>query len=79
MPLYVYACPSCEVVIEELRPAAEAEMPVICPVCKGFCAREVTAAAQPARPREAPAYGRVPAWFHGDGCVCCAPRRRGAT
>jgi putative FmdB family regulatory protein len=63
MPLYVYACPACEVVLEELRPAAEAEMPVICPVCKAFCAREVTAATHTtaASPAPPPRYGRVPA------------------
>lgn len=77
MPLFVYSCPECEIVLEERRPAAEAEMPVVCPVCKGFCVREVTAAViHTAASKPAPRYGRVPDWCHGNGCACCAPARR---
>jgi putative FmdB family regulatory protein len=43
MPLYVYACPTCDVLLEELRPIDMADFPPVeCPVCHGLCEREVT-------------------------------------
>jgi putative FmdB family regulatory protein len=78
MPLYVYECDACEIVLEELHAPGRAPEFVECPVCHGLCARGVSAPAP--QPKPAPdlplRYGRVPAGFHGDGCACCAPRRR---
>jgi putative FmdB family regulatory protein len=42
MPLYVYACPSCEIVVEERRAVEMADFPPVeCPVCHGLCEREI--------------------------------------
>lgn len=42
MPLYVFACPICDVVLEELRPVDLADWPPVeCPVCHGLCQREI--------------------------------------
>jgi putative FmdB family regulatory protein len=75
MPLYHYACPACEVLIEALRPMALADDAVECPHCAGRCVRVPTAASSPRRvaPTPAPVYGRVPR-PHQHGCACCAPR-----
>lgn len=34
MPLYEYYCTSCQRTFETLRPAQEADAPVICPSCQ---------------------------------------------
>ncbi len=39
MPIYVYTCPECEIEIEEMRPFAEADAPMWCPVCGAECRR----------------------------------------
>lgn len=79
MPLYVYACPECEVELEELRTSEHADDPVICPLCHGPCDRALPtfAIGRSASTRAAtPTYGRVPATYHARGCGCCSPRRR---
>ncbi|KAB8145632.1 zinc ribbon domain-containing protein [Chloroflexia bacterium SDU3-3] len=74
MPYYVYSCPECEIELEERRPMELADMPTVCPICHGFCVREVSrfsigagarAQGSPAEPQSA---GRV---WHGGGCSCC--------
>lgn len=42
MPIYVYGCPRCDVLLEELRPAELADFPPVeCPACHGLCVREM--------------------------------------
>lgn len=85
MPIYVYTCPECEIEIEEMRPFAEADAPMWCPVCGAECRRglslfagvggqaepqAVTPSGQPIAPGERKA-------VHRTGCPCCVlPRRR---
>jgi putative FmdB family regulatory protein len=79
MPLYVYECQECEIVVEERRTAAQADDLVECPICHGLCTRILSTFAIGGRARQptaAPRYGRVPASYHGHSCSCCAPRRR---
>ena len=73
MPLYVYSCPACEIEIEERRPIVEADMPVVCPVCRDFCEREIsTFGIGAARSSEAPAptTARPVHMRHGPNCGC---------
>lgn len=79
MPLYVYGCPECEIVLEELRPVWRADDPVECPVCHGLCLREVSRFYTPAPARPMPVYAtpqQVARAVHGSDCSCCRPRRR---
>jgi putative FmdB family regulatory protein len=73
MPLYHYICPACDVLIELLRPMAQADDGVRCPRCDDCCARVPTAASSPRGAMPAPVYGRAPRAHH-QGCACCAPR-----
>lgn len=42
MPIYVYGCPTCDVLLEELRPVELADFPPVeCPACHGLCVREM--------------------------------------
>jgi putative FmdB family regulatory protein len=64
MPLYAYTCPECEIEIEELRPAARADDPVVCPVCHGLCTRDISSFSF--RSRSAPknwASAPTPIWW----------------
>lgn len=83
MPLYVYSCPACEVLVEELRPVGMTDWPPVeCPVCKGLCEQEITSATigGQARPmsgfqfsepvRSEPASDPVGV-LHGPSCPCC--------
>jgi putative FmdB family regulatory protein len=81
MPLYQYSCDECEIVVEELHPIGRAPVFAECPICHGVCKQDIApiAAMRPAplqNAAPAPIYGRVPAHYHHDGCVCCTPRRR---
>lgn len=73
MPLYVYGCPECEIELEELRPAWRADEPVECPICHGFCTRELSTFNTRSRQPSAPIYGspQQVARAHGPGCPCC--------
>lgn len=84
MPLYRYGCPTCDVLIEELRPMDLADFPPVeCPVCHGLCQREV-ATVHVLRARQlahAMAYdGELPpdasslTFPHMPDCPCCGPR-----
>ncbi|BCX03084.1 MAG: hypothetical protein KatS3mg053_1022 [Candidatus Roseilinea sp.] len=77
MPIYVYACLTCGLELEELRPADKADDPVRCPVCGGDCARGVTMFFVSLGRKEKDLTRRKPA--HSPGCPCCvAPRSRSA-
>lgn len=81
MPLYVYACATCEIELELLRSAASADLfPVECPLCHGLCQREVRLShmhrsdqAATARLVQATAHAR--AARHAPDCACCGGRR----
>ena len=73
MPIYVYACPSCGLEVEELRPAVKADDPLRCPVCGSLCMRGVTNFFVSLGRKEKDPTVRKPA--HPPGCPCCAPRR----
>ncbi|NJL03469.1 MAG: zinc ribbon domain-containing protein [Chloroflexaceae bacterium] len=81
MPLYVYACATCEIEIELLRSAASADLfPVECPLCHGLCQREVSLPhmhrpdqAATARLVQATAHAR--ATPHAPDCACCGGRK----
>lgn len=77
MPLYVYECAECEIELEELRPAWQADDPVECPICHELCRRVASAfhVQRPAEPLYAPP-SRVARVAHGLDCPCCRPRRR---
>lgn len=78
MPLYVYACPTCDVLLEELRPIDLADFPPVeCPVCHGLCEREITSF-NVLRSRDAVHDEDVAApdpdvvnVLHEPGCPCC--------
>lgn len=79
MPLYIYECHACEIVLEERRSADCADDPVECPVCHAVCARALSTfviGRGAARREVAPIYGQVPVGYHGASCGCCGPRRR---
>ena len=80
MPLYVYSCPTCDVVLDELRPMELADWPPVeCPVCHGLCEREVSrvtilsTGARAAVEALADGVAGVPEFAeHGPDCSCCA-------
>ena len=41
MPLYRYACPECDIFVEELRPMRFSDANVECPVCHTLCVHEI--------------------------------------
>jgi len=41
MPLYRFACPNCDILIEELRPMRFRDGNVECPVCHSLCVPEI--------------------------------------
>lgn len=78
MPLYVYSCPECEIELEELRPAWQSDEPVECPICHGFCIREISTFNTRSRSAAAPVYAtpqHVARAAHGSRCSCCRPLR----
>jgi putative FmdB family regulatory protein len=78
MPLYLYACPDCEIVLEERRAMEMADWPPVeCPVCHGLCERQmalVNVIRHHASDREVEPAG-VPI-LHGPDCPCCGGFRR---
>lgn len=85
MPLYTYACPECEIELEELRPADQSDWPPVeCPICHGLCKRTISlfsvrSRSQGADPRLTdlirtldPAAARGSS-AHGPSCPCCRP------
>lgn len=76
MPLYVYTCPTCEIEVEAMRPIAQADDPVACPVCAEPCRRGLTLFAIGAGRRDLPTTAAPPPQAHIAGCPCCRPRRR---
>lgn len=72
MPIYVYACPSCDVVVEERRPMGAADFPPVeCPVCHGLC--EPRMASFSVNRGTAEEGGEQAG--HPPGCPCCADLR----
>ena len=41
MPIYRYACPECDILVEELRPMRFSDANVECPVCHTLCVQEI--------------------------------------
>lgn len=79
MPLYVYACPECEIELEERRPAWRADDPVECPVCHGLCTRELSrfhAHVRDAGPSPLASPLPIATVAFRSTCDCCQPRRR---
>jgi len=80
MPLYVYACDTCEVEVEELRPAGRADEPVPCPVCQQPCSRALTTFSLGGRTDTGQdgsmASAASASFSHTAGCGCCVPRPR---
>jgi putative FmdB family regulatory protein len=78
MPLYVYACPTCELEVEELRPISRADDPASCPVCHDTLSRAVTTfslGGRSAAPGKGEGATALTAPRHAAGCACCAPRQ----
>jgi putative FmdB family regulatory protein len=78
MPMYVYACPDCEVVLEERRAMEMADWPPVeCPVCHGLCERQMALVnvIRRAAPGVATESVDVP-MLHGPDCPCCGGFRR---
>jgi putative FmdB family regulatory protein len=74
MPLYVYSCDECEIELEELRSAFQADDPVECPICHGLCVRAVSNFSTRSRSAEAtivPPAGSRRAMAHPPSCRCC--------
>ena len=78
MPIYVYACPECDVLVEERRPMELADFPPVeCPVCHGLCERQMATfsfnrgAVAPGEAEDATG----PRAGHPPGCPCCADLR----
>lgn len=79
MPLYIYSCPDCEIMLEERRPIHRADEPVVCPICHWFCVRELTSFSTRTSAEPEPIYAgpqQVARALHGPDCDCCRPRRR---
>ncbi|ACL23268.1 FmdB family zinc ribbon protein [Chloroflexus aggregans] len=77
MPIYVYECPECDIELEELRPAWQADIPVECPICHGWCTRVISTFHT--RRQAEPVYAtpaQIARVVHGLDCSCCRPRRR---
>jgi putative FmdB family regulatory protein len=78
MPIYVYACPECELEIEEMRPMAQADAPMWCPACGAECGRGITnfaAVAGRARGESQAVATPTGQSIHRAGCACCYPIR----
>lgn len=76
MPIYVYECPECDIELEELRPVWQADIPVECPICHGWCTRVVSTFHT--RRQTEPVYAtpaQIARVVHGLDCSCCRPRR----
>jgi putative FmdB family regulatory protein len=83
VPLYVYSCPDCDVLVEELRPVGMTDWPPVeCPVCKGLCEQEITNVTIGGRARPMSGFIAQPETnspvepdpvgvLHGPGCPCC--------
>ncbi len=72
MPLYVYQCRECNATFELLRPASEADAPVMCDCGKARPCERVFASfsvSQGLPEKEAPA-SRKPHHHHHSGCGC---------
>ena len=41
MPIYRYACPECDIFVEQLRPMRFSDANVECPVCHTLCVQEI--------------------------------------
>lgn len=75
MPIYVYACPHCDILVEERRPMELADFPPVeCPVCHGLCERQMAMVHinRGALPPEESVDGALD---HPPGCPCCGGRR----
>lgn len=78
MPLYVYACHTCELELEELHPLGQApERSIRCPLCGGYFERAPGLFHQGSAARcdggQEPKL--PPRRRHAPGCPCCFPAR----
>lgn len=76
MPLYAYACQTCELELEEMHPVGQApEKSIRCPICGGYFERIATLfQVQGKTPSQWGQNGTKPS-SHGSDCVCCFPTR----
>lgn len=74
MPLYLYACRTCELEMEELYPLGQApERGIRCPLCGGYFKREIAPFNIGATGRPAAAGPVALDARHGVNCPCCLP------
>lgn len=81
MPMYLYACPTCEAEFERKLSMADCDLPVDCPECGGLAERKPTLfgfvkgnsnAEQNARALQNEMKKKR---THAAGCPCCIPRK----
>ena len=73
MPIYVYACAGCDIVLEERRPMELADFPPVeCPVCHELCERQMAAFSINRGATEVMPDSKA---GHPPGCPCCAGLR----
>lgn len=79
MPIYRYACPECDIFVEELRPMRFSDARVECPVCHTLCAQEIAPVNVIGRATAEPAAGATDAAPHpfDPTCSCCLRRAAG--
>ena len=78
MPIYVYVCPECDVLVEERRPLGAADFPPVeCPVCHGLCEQQMATFSinRGAAAPEGDGAAAGPEAGHPPGCPCCADLR----
>jgi putative FmdB family regulatory protein len=75
MPIYRYACPACDILVEELRPMRFRDARVECPICHTLCVQEIAPVNVTGRATQTE---DDPAPHPFDpGCSCCLRRAAG--
>ena len=74
MPMYVYACGSCGIEVQERRKMSQIDDPLACPLCSQNCSRAITAFSIGSGFKEAAPASDKPKRAHRVGCPCCVPR-----
>lgn len=78
MPIYRYACPECDIFVEELRPMRFNDARVECPICHTLCVQAIAPVNVVGRASADPRAEHDPAPHAFDPtCSCCL--RRAAT
>lgn len=78
VPIYRYACPDCDILVEELRPMRFIDARVECPICHTLCVQEIAPVNVIGRTTAAvePQDDAVPHPFDPT-CSCCLRRAAG--